>query len=108
MTPPPTDDSSGLALYEPDTETLYSLEATSDLSGVSQRMILVYYKHGLVAPATEDPEAEGWHFTEEALHTLRRIEQIRATYGANVSGLKLILDLMDEVERLRADLRFRR
>lgn len=105
---PSTEGNSGPTLYEPDSEATYTIEAAADLSGISQRMIVVFCKHGLISPVAEDPGKEGWLFTEEALHTLRRIEHLRASCGANVSGIKLILSLMDEVERLRAVLRFRR
>jgi DNA-binding transcriptional MerR regulator len=107
MTTPTISDTTSLVLYEAESGTIHTLDDAADLTGVPRRMILRYSKAGLVSPAT-DPELEGWHFDEEALHTVRRIEQLRVTCGANLSGLKLILDLMDEVEQLRAHLRFRR
>jgi hypothetical protein len=39
---------------------------------------------------------------------LRRIEYLRTAYGLNLIGIKLIMDLLTEVERLREELRFRR
>jgi len=44
----------------------------------------------------------------EGIRTLRRIESLRTACGVNLAGLKLILDLMNEVEYLRAEVRFRR
>jgi len=43
-------------------------------------------------------------FTEEAIHTVRRIEHMRAVYGVDLAWLKTMFDLLDEVERLRAEL----
>ena len=47
-------------------------------------------------------------FTEEAIYTLRRIENLRTVHGLDLASLKTMFDLLDEVERLRADLRFLR
>ena len=99
--------STRITIYEPETDATYTLDATAELAGVSQRMILVYSKHGLVSPVTGAEPGE-WRFDENAVHTLRRIEQLRSQCGAKLSGIKLILDLMNEVDQLRAALRFRR
>jgi hypothetical protein len=47
-------------------------------------------------------------FTEEAIHTIRRIEHVRTVHGSDLALLKTMFDLMEEVERLRAELRFLR
>ncbi|MFZ4764539.1 MAG: MerR family transcriptional regulator [Roseimicrobium sp.] len=107
MNTTPTCVTTSLVIYGAEAGTTHNLEDTADLTGLPRRTILLYSKAGLVSPAA-DPETEGWHFNEESLRTLRRIEQLRAAYGANLSGLKLMLELMDEVERLRAALRFLR
>ena len=48
------------------------------------------------------------YFNDEAIRILRRIEYLRTAYGLNLIGIKLIMDLLTEVERLREELRFRR
>jgi hypothetical protein len=45
-------------------------------------------------------------FTEEAIYTLRRIEHLHTVQGLDLAWLKTMFDLLDEVERLRAELRF--
>ncbi|MFT4176851.1 MAG: chaperone modulator CbpM [Luteolibacter sp.] len=82
-------------------ETHYTLEIVSSLTGISSETILHYQQHGLVH---SQPDA----FDDEDLHTLRRLEHIRQTCGTNLSGLKLIHDLLLEVEQLRSLLRSRR
>ena len=72
-----------------------------------RRLIAVYYKHGLVSPVV-DPDCGGFYFNDEGIRALRRIEYLRTTCGLNLGGIKMILDLMNEVERLRTDLRFLR
>jgi hypothetical protein len=44
-------------------------------------------------------------FDAETLRRLRRIEHLRSTCGVNDAGLKLMLDLLHEVECLREERR---
>jgi len=93
-----------LQLYEPDSQTVYTLEATSRLVDVPRRTILIYYKHGLVSPV-EDPACGGYYFNDGAIRLLRRIEYLRTVRGINLTGIKMVLDLMQEVNRLQSEVR---
>ncbi len=75
----------------------YSLELFARISGVAEETILRYRECGFIQPLRGDDD----HYDDEALRTLRRIEHLRETCGVNDAGLRLILDLLDEVERLR-------
>ncbi len=101
MSTPSQNDPASLPLFEPDVDATYTLEAVVRLTGVSSQTILHYQERGLITPVAGQ-------FDEETLRTLRRIEHLRSTCAVNESGLKLILDLMGEVERLRAELSTRR
>ena len=96
-----------LQAFEPETHTVYTLEAASHLAHVPRRTILRYHKHGLVSPAL-DPNDGGYCFDGETIRTLRRIEHLRTHCGMNLDGIKMILDLMSEVERLRSGTQFLR
>src|SRR6201987_2732528 len=93
--------------FEPDARALYALEAAATLSQFPRRLIAVYCKYGLVSPIM-DPACSGWYFNDEAIRILRRIEYLRNTCGLNLIGIKLIMDLTREVDRLREELNFRR
>ncbi len=101
MNTPSENDLPGLPLIEPDTDATYTLDVIASLTGVTSQTVLHYQEQGLISPAAGQ-------FDAEALRTLRRIEHLRSTCAVNESGLKLILELMDEIERLRAELRARR
>src|SRR3954454_13712660 len=90
--------------FEPDPVAVYSIETTAQLAGVPRRTILVYCKHGLISP-TVDPILWGYWFTAEAIRAVRRIENLRQTCGDDLPGIGIILDLMTEVQTLRAQLR---
>jgi DNA-binding transcriptional MerR regulator len=85
--------------HDPEEPATYSLEMVAEITGVSSQTILHYQEQGLLPSAG---------FDDEALHTLRRIDYLRSTCETNLSGLRLILDLLDQVENLRTELRARR
>ena len=88
-----------LPFYDADEQATYTLEAVAEITGVSSQTILNYQEHGLLQPSV---------FDDEAVHTLRRIDYLRSTCEANLSGLKLILDLLGQVEQLQTELRSKR
>ena len=96
-----------LELFQPRPNVCYSLEAAAHLAGIPRRSLLMYCRAGLVRPVVQQPYGV-LEFTEEAIYTVRRIEYLRAVHGLDLAWLKTMFDLHDEVERLRADLRFLR
>ena len=93
--------------FELSPNTVYTLEIAAHLAQVTRRAILVYYNHGLVSPAM-DPQEAGYYFNNEAIRALQRIAFLRNDCGINLRGTRIIMKLMDEVERLENELRFRR
>jgi hypothetical protein len=96
-----------LELFQPKPNVFYSLDAVTHLAGVPRRSILIYCRVGLVRPVFQPPYG-AMEFTEEAIHAIRRIEHLRTVHGIGLAWLKTMFDLLDEVERLRAELRFLR
>ena len=93
-----------LELFQPSPNTLYSLETAAYLAGVPRRSILIYCRAGLILPVYQ-PGSEVMEFTEESIYAIRKIEQLRLTYGLNLISLKTMIHLLEEVELLRAQLR---
>ena len=96
-----------LELFQPDPDVVYTLDVTAHLAGVPRRSILAYYRAGLVRPVFQPPYGV-MTFTEEAIYIVRRIEHARTCHGVDVALIKTVFDLIDEVERLRAEVRFLR
>ncbi len=80
------------------TPQTYSLEILAETTGVSTQMIVQYQEHGIIHP----------DFDDDTVRTLRRIEALRESCEMNLRGLKLLTQLLDEVEQLRQELRARR
>ena len=78
--------------------TSYSLELLAEITGVSTQTIVQYQEHGFIRPPLDD----------ETVRTLRRNEHLREAFEINLAGLKLMTELLDEVERLRTEVRARR
>jgi DNA-binding transcriptional MerR regulator len=81
-------------------DTVYSLDVIAELAGTDPQTVLHYQEIGLLFPTSDPAE-----FDDEGLRRLRRIEHLRATCEVNSAGLKLILSLLDEVERLQQERR---
>jgi DNA-binding transcriptional MerR regulator len=96
-----------LELFQPNPNVLYSLDAAAHLAGVPRRSLLIYCRAGLVRPVVQPPYGV-MEFTEEAIHTVRQIEHLRTVHDIDLAMLKTMFDLLDEVDRLRAELRFLR
>lgn len=94
-----------LQLFQPVPHAVYGLEAVANIAHVSRRNILLYCKHHLVEPI-EELSWGGFYFDNMAIDRLRRIEELRERFGCNIAGLKFMLRLMDEVERLQYEQRF--
>jgi hypothetical protein len=94
-----------LELFQPHPNALYSLDVPAHLAGAPRRSVLIYCRAGLVQPVFQPPYGV-MSFPEEAIHTIRRIEYVRTAHGVDVAWIKTLFDLLNEVERLRAEVRF--
>ncbi len=86
------------------TRTVYSIEMVEQITHLSRERILLYFQHGLVEPVAKDEPA----FDEQAIHQLRRLDHLRSEYEMNQEGLRMVANLLREVERLREEVRFLR
>lgn len=86
----------------------YSIEMVEKITHISRDRIVLYYHHGLVSPAQKAPDEEKLVFDDVAIHKLRRIAFLLSEYGINPEGLKAFASLINEVERLREEVRFLR
>lgn len=84
-------------------DAMYDLELVAELTGIHPQAILDYQEQGLIQ--TIEPEG---NYNDESVYTLRLIEQLRSTCVTTPSGIKLILELIEEVDLLRSALRNQR
>ena len=69
---------------------------------VSSERVLEFVEEGVIEPVGADPAH--WRFRAVSIRRIRRAERLERDLGVNVAGAALALDLLDELERLRARL----
>ena len=85
--------------------TGYTLEKVVQLTGVSRAVLVAYCESGILPLSPDDLATRT--FDDELIRTIRRIEVLREQHGINLVGIRMIHELMQEVEHLRGELRFR-
>ena len=92
--------SRALQLFEPPPDAVYSIEAASQLVNMPRRRIAIYCRYGLITPIANE---RGYCFDGRSVKTLRAIEGLRSVCGDDLAGIKMILRLMNEVQRLNSE-----
>jgi len=74
------------------------LDALAAASGTDADFIRQLVDEGLLRPAVEQPV---WRFGGEELARVRRIRRLQRDFEANLQSVAVMLDLLDEIDRLR-------
>jgi chaperone modulatory protein CbpM len=77
------------------------LTAFAAACGTEVEFVRSLVDEGLVRPVVDQPS---WRFGGEELTRVRRILRLQRDFEANLQSVAVMLDLMDEVDRLRAQL----
>ncbi|GGM03643.1 chaperone modulator CbpM [Pseudomonas asuensis] len=84
----------------------FGLEEISHLVDTPVTHIVELVEHGIVEP--HGPKPEAWVFDLSALHTVRRAVRLQRELELDWAGTALALDLLTQVESLRAENRMLR
>lgn len=98
---PPKNKTRAIERFEPPSNVVYTIDMTAQFVGLPRRTIAVCCKHGLVASAIHP--RNGYYFDQSAIRTLRRIESLRNVCGDDFPAIKIILDLMSQLEHLQTE-----
>ncbi len=71
--------------------------------GVESTWVLELVAEEVLHPAGGDPE--GWRFGGQELSRARRFQRLQRDLGANLDAVAVILELLDEIDRLNGRLR---
>jgi DNA-binding transcriptional MerR regulator len=93
--------------FEIESIAIYTIETVERLTHISKDRIVLYYQHGLITSVRADEKTD-LLFDDEAIHKLRRIAFLASEYGMNHDGLRVFSSLVNELERLREEVRFLR
>jgi chaperone modulatory protein CbpM len=84
----------------------FGLEEISHLVDMPTTRVIEIVEHGIVEP--RGPHPDRWVFDLPALHTVRRAVRLQRELELDWAGIALALDLLDQVESLRAENRMLR
>jgi hypothetical protein len=93
-----------LTVINPEAGKLYDVRAAAEYTAVDPDGIRTYCREGWVR-AIEYKENGEPLLDEDGIYWLRRIRDLRAEMHLEGPVLRVVLDLMREVERLRQELR---
>lgn len=82
------------------TRAVYVISVAAEIAGVHPQTLRIYERKGLVDPARTSGGSR--RYSEADLDMLRRISEL-TDEGLNLVGVKKVIALEAEIERLRAD-----
>jgi len=80
---------------------VYVISVAAELAGVHPQTLRIYERRGLLDPARTHGGSR--RYSQRDIDRLRRIHALTEA-GLNLAGVKAVMDLEDEVERLRSQL----
>jgi MerR family transcriptional regulator/heat shock protein HspR len=98
----PTSNAEG---YVPSNRAVYVISVAAELAGVHPQTLRIYERKGLLEPARTGGGLR--RYSEDDLVQLRRIQLLTAA-GINLEGVRRVLELEAEINRLRRDLEMTR
>lgn len=80
---------------------VYVISVAAELAGVHPQTLRIYERRGLLDPARTGGGSR--RYSEHDIERLRRIHELTES-GLNLAGVKRVMELEEEVVRLRAQL----
>src|SRR5699024_8097960 len=80
-------------------KTLYVISVAAERAGMHAQTLRTYDRLGLVTP--ERTSGGGRRYSERDIELLRRIQELSQEDGVNLAGIKAIIELTEERDRLR-------
>ena len=82
---------------EPSARAVYVISVAAELAGVHPQTLRIYERKGLLDPARTGGGSR--RYSERDIDRLRRIQDL-TTAGLNLEGVRRVMELEDEVDRL--------
>ncbi|MCS4536016.1 heat shock protein transcriptional repressor HspR [Corynebacterium sp. HS2168-gen11] len=84
-------------------EEVFVISVAAELAGMHAQTLRTYDRMGLVTP--QRTSGGGRRYSQADVELLRMVQRLSQEDGVNLAGIKAIIDLKKENERLRAQLR---
>lgn len=83
-------------------EEVFVISVAAQLSGMHAQTLRTYDRMGLVTP--QRTSGGGRRYSRQDVELLRTVQRLSQEEGVNLAGVKAIIELQKENERLRAEL----
>ena len=90
-----------MATRRNDQQTVYVISVAAELAGMHPQTLRIYERRGLVNPGRTS--GGNRRYTDADIARLRRIAQLAAE-GLNLEGIRMVMELEEEVAELRRQL----
>ena len=84
---------------EPSDRALYIISVAAELAGVHPQTLRIYERKGLLNPARTAGNTR--RYSDRDIDRLRAIQKLTQEHGINLAGVKMIVELENEMDRLR-------
>jgi MerR family transcriptional regulator/heat shock protein HspR len=85
-----------------DEKGVYVISVAAELAGVHPQTLRIYERKGLIRPARTAGNTR--RYSQRDIERLRMIQRLTQEMGINLAGVKRIVEMEGELERLRARL----
>jgi MerR family transcriptional regulator, heat shock protein HspR len=84
---------------EPSNRALYIISVAAELAGVHPQTLRIYERKGLLNPARTAGNTR--RYSDRDIARLRTIQKLTQEQGVNLAGVRMIVDLQNELDRMR-------
>jgi MerR family transcriptional regulator/heat shock protein HspR len=85
-----------------DERGVYIISVAAELAGVHPQTLRIYERKGLIKPARTSGNTR--RYSQRDIDRLRTIQRLTQEEGLNLAGVRMLVEMEDEVERLRTRL----
>ena len=82
-----------------DDRAVYIISVAAELAGVHPQTLRIYERKGLLSPARTPGNTR--RYSERDIERLRMIQELTQEYGINLAGVKMVVEMGNELDRLR-------
>jgi MerR family transcriptional regulator, heat shock protein HspR len=84
---------------QPEDRAVYIISVAAELAGVHPQTLRIYERKGLLRPARTPGNTR--RYSERDIDRLQMIQKLTQEHGLNLAGVKMIVEMEDQLERMR-------
>src|SRR5438093_13073977 len=84
---------------QPSDRALYIISVAAELAGVHPQTLRIYERKGLLNPARTAGNTR--RYSDRDIARLRAIQKLTQEQGVNLAGVRMIVELQNEIDRMR-------